>query len=98
VEVSEHIEPSAAAAVVEFALRQHAQQGRLADVEAAEHGHAEIDVLLVVRNLRAGCRRLQRFLEARKIFFILQKRYVICCVVIFYSAGVVNHNRWIGFS
>jgi hypothetical protein len=37
-----------------------------------------------------------RVFKAGKIFFITKTRYAICCVVIFYSAGVVTLGRRIG--
>jgi hypothetical protein len=39
--------------------------------------------------------RLERFYIGENIF-IIKTRYAIRCVVNFYKAGVVNHNRKIG--
>lgn len=47
----EHVQPCTAAAIVEVSLGQDTQQGRLANVETAEYGDSEIDVLLVIGDL-----------------------------------------------
>ncbi len=48
----EHIEPRPAPPVVELPLGKDAEQRRLSDVEAAEDGDPEIDVLLIIRHLK----------------------------------------------
>ena len=50
VQMAEEIETRSAGAVVEIAVRQHAQQRRLAGVGVTEDGQAEIDKMPIVRH------------------------------------------------
>ena len=52
VQVAEHVEPRPSAAVVQLAVCQHAEQGRLADVGVTQHGQTQVDGVTVIRHLR----------------------------------------------
>ena len=51
VQVAQHVQPGPPAAVVQLAVRQHAEQGGLADVGVTQHGQSQVDRVAVVRYL-----------------------------------------------
>ena len=56
VQVPQHVQSGAAPAVVQLAVREHAEQGGLADVGVTQHGQTKVDGVTVVRYLAGGGR------------------------------------------
>ena len=54
VQMSEEVEPRSASPVVQLALRQDAQQGRLPRVHVPQHRHPQVQELSRVRSSMAG--------------------------------------------